>query len=78
MVGKRHDNFVDLKTAVGVDSNKAVIDEVERGEDVIKRKYEDAMKDEDLPAQCRDVVRQACETIRADHDEISAMKHRMH
>jgi uncharacterized protein (TIGR02284 family) len=78
MIGKMHNKFVDLKTAMGADSTKAVIDEVERGEDVIKGKYEHALKDDDLPAQCRQMVSQACEMIRADHDEISAMKHRMH
>jgi uncharacterized protein (TIGR02284 family) len=78
MMGKMHNKFVDLKTAMGADSNKSVIDEVERGEDVIKGKYEHALKDDDLPAQSRELVSRAFATIRADHDEISAMKHRMH
>ena len=78
MLGKMHNKFVDLKSAMGGDSNKAVIDEVERGEDVIKGKYEHALKDDDLPAECRQLVSRAFEDIRADHDEISAMKHRMH
>lgn len=79
MLGKAHNKFVDLKNAVmGGASEKAVIDEVERGEDVIKGKFEQAMRDDDLPANARAVVSQAYESIRADHDQISALKHSMH
>ncbi|WP_334165047.1 PA2169 family four-helix-bundle protein [Phenylobacterium sp.] len=79
MLGKAHNKFVDLKNAVmGGASEKAVIDEVERGEDVIKGKFEHAMRDGELPANARAVVSQAYETIRADHDQISALKHSMH
>lgn len=79
MLGKMHNKFVDLKNSMmGGGSEKAVIDEVERGEDVIKGKFEHALKDDDLPAQCREIVSRAFESIRADHDEISAMKHSMH
>jgi uncharacterized protein (TIGR02284 family) len=77
MLGKMHNKFVDLKNAVTGGDEKAVINEVERGEDVIKGKFEHALNDEDLPAQCRDVVSRAAQQIRADHDEISAMKHSM-
>lgn len=79
MLGKAHNKFVDIKNAVmGGASEKAVIDEVERGEDVIKAKFEQAMRDDDLPANARTVVSQAYESIRADHDQISALKHSMH
>jgi len=79
LLGKAHNKFVDIKNALtGGASEKAVIDEVERGEDFIKGKYEQALRDQDLPQNVRQVVTQAYETIRADHDEISAMKHSMH
>ncbi|HVI33801.1 PA2169 family four-helix-bundle protein [Phenylobacterium sp.] len=79
MLGKAHNKFVDIKNAVmGGASEKAVIDEVERGEDFIKGKFEQAMRDDDLPANARSVVSQAYESIRADHDQISALKHSMH
>jgi uncharacterized protein (TIGR02284 family) len=78
-LGKAHNKFVDLKNAVmGGDNEKAVIDEVERGEDVIKGKFERALKDDDLPSNARQLVSRAFESIRADHDQISAIKHSMH
>lgn len=79
MVGKMHNAFVGMKDAVsGGHSDKGVIDEVERGEDVIKKKYEMASVDEDLPAEARAVLQQAYQSVKADHDEISRIKHSMH
>jgi uncharacterized protein (TIGR02284 family) len=78
LLGKAHNKFVELKEAVTGGSEKAVIDEVERGEDVIKGKFEKAMKDDDLPPGARDVVSRAYQSIRADHDSVSALKHSMH
>jgi uncharacterized protein (TIGR02284 family) len=78
LAGKMHNKFVELKNAVTGSSDKAVIDEVERGEDVIKAKYEHALKDDDLPASARQLVQQAYTSIKADHDDVSRMKHAMH
>lgn len=78
MLGKAHNKFVDLKNAITGGSEKAVIDEVERGEDVIKAKFEKALEDDDLPTEARQAVTIAFESIRADHDQISALKHSMH
>jgi len=77
-LGKAHNKFVDLKTAITGGSEKAVIDEVERGEDVIKAKFEEALQDDDLPTEARQVVSRAFASIRDDHDQISALKHSRH
>lgn len=78
MLGKAHNKFVDLKNAVAGGSETAVIDEVERGEDVIKAKFEKALNDEDLPANARQAVSEAYTSIKTDHDEISRLKHARH
>ena len=78
-MGKAHNKFVDIKNALtGGQSEKAVIDEVERGEDFIKGKFEAALRDDELPMDARQVVTRVAESIRADHDQISAMKHARH
>jgi uncharacterized protein (TIGR02284 family) len=77
VMGKLHNKFVDLKNALTGGSDKAVINEVERGEDVIKAKYETALRDEDLPASARETVSRAYASIKADHDEVSRLKHQM-
>jgi uncharacterized protein (TIGR02284 family) len=76
VLGALHNKFVDVKTALlGGADDKAVITEVERGEDFIKAKYEMALKDEELPAEARVAITQACEEVRRDHDQMSALKH---
>ncbi|MBI1406005.1 MAG: PA2169 family four-helix-bundle protein [Caulobacter sp.] len=79
LAGKLHNKFVDLKTALtGGPDDKAVIDEVERGEDVIKAKYEKASQDDELPRELRLVIADAYRSVKQDHDDISRIKHAMH
>lgn len=79
LIGRAHNAFVGLRDAMsGGHSDKAVIEEVERGEDVIKKKYEIAADDAELPAQARAIVTEAYHSVKADHDEISGIKHALH
>lgn len=75
LLGKAHNKFVDLKAAILGHDEKAIINEVERGEDFIKAKFEKAMDDQDLPANVREKVSRAFQDIKADHDEVSRIKH---
>lgn len=77
-LGAMHNKFVDLKSGVTGGSDKAVVDEVERGEDFIKAKFQKATEDDDLPSTARELVQRALGTIQSDHDEISRLKHQMH
>ena len=72
-----HRGFMDLKQAVMGDSDEAVIEEVERGEDYLKTKYEAALQDDDLSPATRQVIEQAYQSVRKGHDTASAMKHQM-
>lgn len=78
MLGKAHNKFVDLKNALTGGSDKAVIDEVERGEDHIRDKFKDALDDNDLPPQLRSKVERFYQSVKADHDEVSRIKHSLH
>lgn len=71
-----HRAFLSLKSAFGT-SRKAVIDEVEAGEDHIKAKYEDALH-EPLSAETRQVIENGFGSVREGHDTFSAMKHSYH
>lgn len=75
ILGKTHQLFEDLKAAVTGNDEKAIINEVERGEDYIKAKYETALKSDALSSECRAVVEQAFQSVRAGHDQISQIKH---
>lgn len=78
MLGKAHNKFVDLKNALTGGSDKAVIDEVERGEDHIRDRFKDALEDDDLPPQVRSKVERFYQSVKADHDEVSRIKHTLH
>jgi uncharacterized protein (TIGR02284 family) len=66
-----------LKSAVTGRDDKAVINEVERGEDHLKEKFEDALADSDLSPQVKAVVQECYTSVRQGHDQMSALKHSM-
>jgi uncharacterized protein (TIGR02284 family) len=69
-----HRVFLDLKQMVGND-NKRVIEEVERGEDHIKNKFEEALKDPELTTETRAMIQRCYVSVKSGHDQVSAMKH---
>ena len=77
LLGRIHNKFAELRGDLMGRDDKGVIDEVERGEDVIKARFEDATRDGDLPETLRQRVAQEYAEIKADHDTISALKHRL-
>ena len=70
-----HRVFVDLKSAITGRDDKAVINEVERGEDHIKHKFEAALADNDVSAQTRAAISEAYESVRRGHDRVRDLKH---
>ncbi len=75
--GAIHRGFMNLKDAVTGKDEKAIINEVERGEDYIKGKYETALEDDKLSPDCRQVIERAYQSVRKGHDRVSAIKHAM-
>ena len=76
-MGSLHQRWLDLKAAITGRDDKAIINEVERGEDYLKGKFEAALKSEDLAGESRSVVQRAYQSVREGHDKISALKHGM-
>ena len=75
VLAKAHRSFLKIRDAVAGGDDKQVIDEVERGEDFIKNKYEVAMRDEELTAPARQTVTRAFDSVKSGHDQMSALKH---
>jgi uncharacterized protein (TIGR02284 family) len=72
-----HRRWLDLRAAISSgNGDAAIVAEVERGEDYIKAKYEEALADPKLSGGMA-AVQQAYESVRAGHDTASALKHRM-
>ena len=76
-MGKTHQRFLDLKAAVTGRDEKSIIDEVERGEDYLKEKFETALNDGTLSGESRAAVERAYQSVRSGHDQMSALKHGM-
>ena len=76
-LGKTHQRFLDLKAAVTGRDEQAIINEVERGEDYLKDKFETALDSGALSGESRAVVERAYQSVRAGHDQVSALKHGM-
>lgn len=77
VLASAHRVFVDLRSSMSK-GDKAVIDEVERGEDHIKSKYDEALKDDQLSVGAREVIQLAYASVRQGHDQMSTIKHSMH
>ena len=76
-LGKTHQRFLDLKAAVMGRDEQAIINEVERGEDYLKEKFEAALNSDTLTPESRAAVERAFQSVRAGHDKMSALKHGM-
>ncbi len=78
LLASGHRAFLKLRDAISGDDDKQVVDEVERGEDVIKARYEKAMGDGELTSEAREAVTRAYSSVKAGHDQMSALKHSLH
>lgn len=66
--------FVNLRTSLTTNDNKAVVNEVERGEDYIKAKFEEAMQDNDVSSGTKTVITDVYASVRDGHDQMRDMK----
>jgi uncharacterized protein (TIGR02284 family) len=74
-LGKAHQRFEDLKAAISGRDEKAIINEVERGEDYLKEKWQAALQSGNLHGETHDLVERCYQSVKAGHDQISQLKH---
>jgi len=67
-----HRAWMDIRTALG-GGEKAVLSEAERGEDHIKGKYEEAIKDLG-GCSCTEVLRRHYTNVKASHDKVRDLR----
>jgi uncharacterized protein (TIGR02284 family) len=73
VLGATHQRFLDLKAAVTGRDDAAIINEVERGEDYLKEKFETALK-ADIAPETRSIIERAYQSVRQGHDQIRNLK----
>src|SRR5688500_15590557 len=76
-MGQTHQRWVDLKAAVTGRDDKAIVNEVERGEDYLKEKFEAALNSDELTGDSRAAVERAYQSVREGHGRMSQLKHGM-
>jgi uncharacterized protein (TIGR02284 family) len=74
-MGAMHQRWLDLKAAITGRDDKAIINEVERGEDYLKKKFETALNSGHLSGDARSAVESAFQSVRKGHDQMSSIKH---
>ncbi len=74
-LGGVHRMFVNLREAMAGGDDKAIISEVERGEDHIKEKYEAALTDADLSPDTVSTIQRCYQSVREGHDQMRDLKH---
>ncbi len=76
MLAATHRAFLNIRDRLSK-GDKGVVAEVERGEDYIKAKFEDALDDEDLSDIVRPVLGRAYDSVIKGHDQASNLKRRI-
>ncbi|MEO7068822.1 MAG: PA2169 family four-helix-bundle protein [Rhodanobacter sp.] len=78
VLASAHRMFLNLRVSVTSKDNKAVVEEVERGEDHIKAQFEDAMADADLSINTKTDINAAYASVRKGHDQMRDLKNAFH
>lgn len=68
-----HRRWMNVRSAITGKSDQAVLDECERGEDVAKHHYEDALK-KGLPEDVRLVVERQYRGVQLNYDQVKGMR----
>ena len=77
LMGSIHRAFLSLREAVSSRDDAAIVAEIEHGEDYLKDKFETALDSDTLDPGPREAVKAAWASVKAGHDEMSALKHSM-
>ena len=71
-----HRGWIDLKSALTSGDEHAVLAECERGEDFAVAAYRDALEDDDMPDNIRNVIREQSVAVQAAHDRVRDLRDR--
>lgn len=74
-LGGAHRMFMNLKEAIVGTDEQTILNEVDRGEDYLKEKFQAALNNADLAPEARSAVEEAYRTVKSGHDEMSRLKH---
>jgi len=73
VVGAVQRGWLDLKAAVTGRDDKTILEECERGEDVAKARYANALR-KDLPAEAHTLVEKQYQGVIENHDQVKGLR----
>ena len=73
IAGALHRGWINIKSAVTGQDDAAILNECERGEDVAKNAYKDALA-ADLPSNAASIVQQQATAVQQAHDRIRGLR----
>jgi len=77
VLAKAHRMFLNLRNSMSSDDT-TIVDQVEAGEDHIKHKFEDALRDREVSGSTLADIEEAYMVVKAGHDEIRDLKQALH
>ena len=72
--GKFYRAWMDVKAALTKKDRKVILSSCEFGEDVAKKNYEDALKEENLLPELHELVSKQFEIIKSGHDKVKGLR----
>ncbi|TSJ41074.1 PA2169 family four-helix-bundle protein [Mucilaginibacter corticis] len=72
--GTLHRAWIDVKSIFGGSDRAGILSEAERGEDAIKKAYQDALSSNELPSEAIATVQNQAQEINAAHDRIKSLR----
>lgn len=77
ILASAHRAFMDLRDKVTGTNDKAVLDEVDRGESYLDDRWQKAMKDDQLSPEARSAISQCYSSIRSGHEQMEMLNRSM-
>src|ERR1700760_4765905 len=72
--GSLHRAWIDVKAIFGASDREGILNEAERGEDAIKKAYQQALSEGELRGEAQNTVSTEAQQINAAHDRIKALR----
>ena len=70
LLGGAHQVFLDMKSAITGKDDQAILNEVQRGEEYLRDKFDTALAETDLSSSTRSVLQQAAQSVRQGADSV--------
>lgn len=76
VAGALHRGWIDVKSAVVDRTDLAILEEAERGEDVAKRRYTDALNEDDIDLSARSLIERQYQGVLRNHERVRELRNR--